>query len=37
MSYLLDLLMERSQDPFDKALNDPTSQKGVQGMQRGRK
>lgn len=37
MSYLLDLLMERSQDPFDKAVNDPTAQKGIQGMQRGKK
>ena len=37
MSYLLDLLMERSQDPFDKAVNDPSSQKGLQGMMRGNK
>eukprot|EP00283_Hemiselmis_rufescens_P013220 CAMPEP_0173441574 /NCGR_PEP_ID=MMETSP1357-20121228/24030_1 /TAXON_ID=77926 /ORGANISM="Hemiselmis rufescens, Strain PCC563" /LENGTH=39 /DNA_ID= /DNA_START= /DNA_END= /DNA_ORIENTATION= len=37
MSYILDLLMERTQDPFDKAVNDPNSQQGVQGMLHGNK
>jgi hypothetical protein len=34
MSYLLDMLMERTQDPFDKALKSQGMDKDVEGMQR---
>lgn len=31
MSYLLDLLMERTTDPFEKAMQDPKSGEGIEG------